>query len=171
MKNQLIAHNGSVQVELRQNKHICFISLRQRLIFYKQFLICQQNIQEIPDDLKQLYKTVWEISQKTVLKMAADRGAYIDQSQSLNIHIAEPNYGKLTSMHFYGWKLVRWGCAGGGYSCLHDIEGERVILLLICSSRAGPENRDVLPQDETSRSSHSVHPEQGEAEGGPVGQA
>lgn len=67
-----------------------------------------QNIEEIPSDLKQLYKTVWEISQKTVLKMAADRGAYIDQSQSLNIHIAEPNYGKLTSMHFYGWKQVSW---------------------------------------------------------------
>ncbi|NWQ83923.1 RIR1 reductase, partial [Columbina picui] len=62
------------------------------------------NIPEIPEDLKQLYKTVWEISQKTILKMAADRGAFIDQSQSLNIHIAEPNYGKLTSMHFYGWK-------------------------------------------------------------------
>ncbi|KAA8587091.1 hypothetical protein FQN60_000927 [Etheostoma spectabile] len=76
MKNELIAQNGSIQ-----------------------------DIEEIPDDLKQLYKTVWEISQKTVLKMAADRGAYIDQSQSLNIHIAEPNYGKLTSMHFYGWKL------------------------------------------------------------------
>ncbi|NWS18354.1 RIR1 reductase, partial [Pachyramphus minor] len=75
MKNQIIAHNGSIQ-----------------------------NIPEIPDDLKQLYKTVWEISQKTILKMAADRGAFIDQSQSLNIHIAEPNYGKLTSMHFYGWK-------------------------------------------------------------------
>uniref|UniRef100_A0A671W1R9 Ribonucleoside-diphosphate reductase n=1 Tax=Sparus aurata TaxID=8175 RepID=A0A671W1R9_SPAAU len=72
----------------------------------KNQLIAQNgSIQEIPDDLKQLYKTVWEISQKTVLKMAADRGAYIDQSQSLNIHIAEPNYGKLTSMHFYGWKL------------------------------------------------------------------
>lgn len=71
-----------------------------------QCLTCVQDIEEIPDDLKQLYKTVWEISQKTVLKMAADRGAYIDQSQSLNIHIAEPNYGKLTSMHFYGWKLV-----------------------------------------------------------------
>lgn len=68
-----------------------------------------QNIPEIPDDLKQLYKTVWEISQKTILKMAADRGAFIDQSQSLNIHIAEPNYGKLTSMHFYGWKQVRAG--------------------------------------------------------------
>ena len=51
-----------------------------------------------------LYKTVWEISQKTIIDMAADRGAYIDQSQSLNIHIAEPNHAKLTSMHFYGWK-------------------------------------------------------------------
>ncbi|KAF3847676.1 hypothetical protein F7725_020704 [Dissostichus mawsoni] len=75
MKNQLIGHNGSIQ-----------------------------DIDGIPDDIKQLYKTVWEISQKTILKMAADRGAFIDQSQSLNIHIAEPNYGKLTSMHFYGWK-------------------------------------------------------------------
>lgn len=56
--------------------------------------------------MKQLYKTVWEISQKTIIKMAADRGAFIDQSQSMNIHIAEPNYGKLTSMHFYGWKQV-----------------------------------------------------------------
>lgn len=68
--------------------------------------ICFQRIDGIPEDIKNLYKTVWEISQKTVLKMAADRGAYIDQSQSLNIHIAEPNYGKLTSMHFYAWKLV-----------------------------------------------------------------
>jgi ribonucleoside-diphosphate reductase subunit M1 len=59
----------------------------------------------LPSDLKLLYKTVWEISQKTILKMAADRGAFIDQSQSLNVHIAEPNFGKLTSMHFYGWKL------------------------------------------------------------------
>ena len=65
-----------------------------------------QNIDGIPDDLKKLYRTVWELSQKTVIKMAADRGAYIDQSQSLNIHIAEPNYGKLTSMHFYSWKMV-----------------------------------------------------------------
>lgn len=67
-----------------------------------------QNIDGIPDDVKQLYKTVWEISQKTVIKMAADRGAFIDQSQSLNIHVAEPNYGKLTSMHFYGWRQVRF---------------------------------------------------------------
>ncbi|KAK8763606.1 hypothetical protein V5799_033783 [Amblyomma americanum] len=75
LKNDLIANNGSVQ-----------------------------NL-DIPDDLKALYRTVWEIPQKNVLKMAADRGAFIDQSQSLNVHIAQPNYAKLTSMHFYGWKL------------------------------------------------------------------
>ncbi|KAK3741577.1 hypothetical protein QZH41_012525, partial [Actinostola sp. cb2023] len=75
MKNQLIANNGSIQ-----------------------------DILEIPDDLKALYKTVWEIKQKTLIDMAADRGAYIDQSQSFNVFIAEPTFGKITSMHFYGWK-------------------------------------------------------------------
>ena len=64
-----------------------------------------QDIESIPQDVKNLYKTVWEISQKKVLEMAADRGAYIDQSQSLNVHIAEPTMAKITSMHFYGWKL------------------------------------------------------------------
>ncbi|XP_076467900.1 ribonucleoside-diphosphate reductase large subunit-like isoform X2 [Babylonia areolata] len=63
-----------------------------------------QNIKGIPDDLKALYKTTWEISQRVIIKMAADRGAFIDQSQSLNIHIAQPNYGKLSSMHFFAWK-------------------------------------------------------------------
>lgn len=76
MKNRIIANNGSIQ-----------------------------GIPNIPDDIKALYKTVWEISQKKILEMAADRGAYIDQSQSLNIHIQNPTMGKLTSMHFYGWKL------------------------------------------------------------------
>jgi ribonucleoside-diphosphate reductase subunit M1 len=75
MKEEIIANNGSVQ------------SL------------------DIPADIKQLYKTVWEIKQKNVLKMAADRGPFIDQSQSLNVHIAQPKYGTLTSMHFMGWKL------------------------------------------------------------------
>ncbi|KAK3866544.1 hypothetical protein Pcinc_027929 [Petrolisthes cinctipes] len=75
-KNEIIANNGSIQ-----------------------------SIEKIPADLKALYKTVWEISQKVILQMAAERGAFIDQSQSLNIHIAEPNYGKLTSMHFYAWRL------------------------------------------------------------------
>ena len=63
-----------------------------------------QGINEIPDDLKQLYRTVWEISQKSIIDMAADRGAYICQSQSMNIHMQDANFGKLTSMHFHTWK-------------------------------------------------------------------
>ncbi|ORY56081.1 ribonucleotide reductase [Pseudomassariella vexata] len=76
MKNRIIAENGSVQ-----------------------------NIPNIPAEVKALYKTVWEISQRTVVQMAADRGAFIDQSQSLNIHMKDPTMGKITSMHFAGWKL------------------------------------------------------------------
>ncbi|KAF9029927.1 ribonucleotide reductase alpha subunit [Hymenopellis radicata] len=75
MKNMLIAHNGSIQA-----------------------------IPNIPDDVKAIYKTVWEISQKKVLDLAADRGAFICQSQSLNVHLQAPTLGQLTSMHFYGWK-------------------------------------------------------------------
>ena len=63
-----------------------------------------QNIVEIPTHLKELYKTAWEISQKAIVDLAADRGAYICQSQSLNIFMENANFGKLTSMHFYGWK-------------------------------------------------------------------
>ncbi|DBA04314.1 TPA: hypothetical protein N0F65_002076 [Lagenidium giganteum] len=63
-----------------------------------------QKVRGIPDDIKAKYKTVWEIKQKVVLDMAADRGAYICQSQSLNVHIADPSISKLTSMHFYAWK-------------------------------------------------------------------
>ncbi len=74
MKNKIIANNGSVQ-----------------------------NINEIPDNLKAIYKTAWEISQKTIIDMAADRGAFICQSQSLNIFMENANFQKLTSMHFYGW--------------------------------------------------------------------
>ncbi|KAH3677128.1 hypothetical protein WICMUC_001883 [Wickerhamomyces mucosus] len=75
MKSHIIADNGSVQ-----------------------------NLPNLPKELKDLYKTVWEISQKTIIDMASDRASYIDQSQSLNIHIKAPTMGKLTSMHFYGWK-------------------------------------------------------------------
>jgi len=75
MKNTIIANNGSIA-----------------------------NIEGLPKEFKEVYKTVWEISQKSIIEMAADRGPYIDQSQSLNIHLADPNYGKLTSMHFYGWR-------------------------------------------------------------------
>jgi ribonucleoside-diphosphate reductase alpha chain len=75
MKNRLMLSNGSVQ-----------------------------DIEEIPEDIKLLYRTVWEISQKEVINMAADRGAFVDQSQSMNVHIQDPTFGKLTSMHFYGWE-------------------------------------------------------------------
>ena len=62
------------------------------------------QIDGIPLDLKHIYRTVWEIPQKSILDMAADRGAYIDQSQSLNIFMENPSVAKLSSMHFYGWK-------------------------------------------------------------------
>jgi ribonucleotide reductase alpha subunit len=75
IRNQIIAHNGSVQ-----------------------------NIPEIPDDLKALYRTSWELKQRSLIDMAADRGAFIDQSQSFNVFQQDPNYAKLSSMHFYGWK-------------------------------------------------------------------
>merc|ERR1712072_234003 len=75
MKNKIIANGGSVQ-----------------------------GIEEIPADLQAIYKTVWEISQKQLINMAAERGAYIDQSQSFNVFIGQPNFAKLTSMHFYSWK-------------------------------------------------------------------
>merc|ERR1712147_516037 len=75
LRMQLIAHNGSVQ----------------KL--------------DLPADLRELYKTVWEIRQRIVLDMAADRGAYIDQSQSLNIHMVDATTAKLSSMHFHGWQL------------------------------------------------------------------
>jgi len=75
LRVQLVAHNGSVQK------------------------------MDLPQDLKELYKTVWEIRQKVVLDMAGDRGAYIDQSQSLNIHMTDVTTAKLSSMHFHGWQL------------------------------------------------------------------
>jgi len=75
MKHKLLAANGSVQ-----------------------------NIPDLPQDLKDLYKTVWELSQKAIIDMAADRGAFICQSQSMNLFVENPNYGKLSSMHFYAWQ-------------------------------------------------------------------
>ncbi|MBV7531226.1 ribonucleoside-diphosphate reductase subunit alpha [Chitinophaga sp. sic0106] len=75
MKNKIIAYNGSIQ-----------------------------NINEIPTNIKELYKTVWEIKQRNIIDMAADRGAFICQSQSLNLFVDTPTTGKLTSMHFHAWK-------------------------------------------------------------------
>ena len=63
-----------------------------------------QNIIDIPNELKELYKTVWEMSQKTIIDMSADRGVYIDQSQSMNLFVESPTVSKLSSMHMYAWK-------------------------------------------------------------------
>jgi ribonucleoside-diphosphate reductase alpha chain len=76
-------------------------TMRQKLIAANGSVIA---IPEIPQNIKDIYKTVWEISQKSIIDMSADRDAYICQSQSLNIHLTNPNFGKLTSMHFYAWK-------------------------------------------------------------------
>jgi ribonucleoside-diphosphate reductase alpha subunit len=76
-------------------------TMRQKLIATNGSV---QPIAEIPQNIKDIYKTVWEISQKAIIDMSADRGAFICQSQSLNIHLTDPNFGKLTSMHFYAWK-------------------------------------------------------------------
>ena len=75
VKNQLVAHNGSVQ-----------------------------RIKEIPARIKQLYKTVWEIPQKTLIKLAVGRGPYICQSQSLNLYMTDPERSRMTMMHFFGWE-------------------------------------------------------------------
>ena len=75
MKQQIIARNGSIQ-----------------------------GIDQIPEAIQKLYRTSWEIKQKTLIDMAVQRGAFICQSQSLNLFVSDPNYAKLTSMHFYAWK-------------------------------------------------------------------
>jgi ribonucleotide reductase alpha subunit len=63
-----------------------------------------QSITDIPDHIKILYKTVWEISQKVIIDMAKDRGFFVDQSQSMNLFLESPTVAKISSMHFYGWK-------------------------------------------------------------------
>ncbi len=75
--------------------------MKTRIIFHNGSI---QAIDEIPDSIKEIYKTVWEIKQRNIIDMAADRGAYICQSQSLNLFVDTPSASKLTSMHFYGWK-------------------------------------------------------------------
>eukprot|EP00961_Rhodomonas_salina_P277030 3743894-Rhodomonas_salina.4 len=70
-----------------------------------------QGIQEIPEQMRACYKTVWELKMRTIIDMAAERGAFVDQSQSLNLFVAAPTAGKLTSMHFYAWKKgLKTGC-------------------------------------------------------------
>jgi len=75
--------------------------IKDKIVYYNGSI---QQIDEIPDYIKKLYKTVWEIKQRVIIDMAVDRGAYVCQSQSLNIHMEEPNVKVLSSMHFYGWR-------------------------------------------------------------------
>ena len=105
MKNKLLALNGSVQ-----------------------------QIEEIPQDLKDLYKTVWEISQKKLIDMAADRGAFIDQSQSFNVHMRNVSRSKLTSMHFYGktfFFLYYFGFTNSESPCFRQLFVSQIISLSI----------------------------------------
>lgn len=135
MKNRIIADGGSIQ-----------------------------NIPNIPADIKALYKTVWEISQRTIVQMAADRGAFIDQSQSLNIHLKDPTMGKITSMHFAGWKLglktgmyyLRTMAASAPIQFTVDQEQLKVVDTNI--ARTGAAKKRSIPSAGYSSNSHSSVP-------------
>jgi ribonucleoside-diphosphate reductase alpha subunit len=131
LKNQLIAHKGSVQ-----------------------------HIDCIPQTLKDLYKTVWEIKQKVVLDLAAGRGPYIDQSQSLNIHMTDCTNAKLSSMHFYGWKLglktgqyyLRTKAAADAIQFTVEAEkitaGQRIKAPTVASSSSSPKPEPTQEEEE-----------------------
>ena len=118
MKNRMIEANGSVQ-----------------------------HIPEIPQNIKDLYKTVWEISQKVIIEMAAERGAYICQSQSMNIHIQDPNFGKMTSMHFYAWKK---GLKTGMYYLRSKAATDAIKFTLDKDALKKPEQSQESAQNEMS---------------------
>lgn len=118
VKNQLIAANGSVQ-----------------------------EIPSIPQDLKELYRTVWEIKQKDLIDMSADRGAYIDQSQSFNVHMQNPNFGKLTSMHFYAWKK---GLKTGMYYLRTKAAADAIKFTVDQSQLNQPKTAEQLKEQNTS---------------------
>lgn len=116
MKNKLIQANGSVQ-----------------------------DIDVIPQNIKDLYKTVWEISQKAIIDMAADRGAYVCQSQSMNIHLRDPNFGKLTSMHFYAWKA---GLKTGMYYLRSNAATDAIKFTVAKDQKQEPDVEAIKAQNE-----------------------
>jgi ribonucleoside-diphosphate reductase alpha subunit len=126
MRMQLVAHNGSVQ-------HL-----------------------DLPSDLKELYKTVWEIKQRIVLDMAADRGAYIDQSQSLNIHMTDATTAKLSSMHFHGWQLglktgmyyLRTKAAADAIKFTVEVDKVRRAVSSSSTLPAGPKSQSAVVEKE-----------------------
>jgi ribonucleoside-diphosphate reductase alpha subunit len=121
MKNKIIANNGSVQ-----------------------------NINEIPEHIKELYKTVWEIKQRNLIDMAADRGAYICQSQSLNLFVDTPSVGKLTSMHFYAW---RKGLKTGMYYLRTQAATQAVQFTI--EKQGSNEMEPVIPKPEEGSHGHN----------------
>lgn len=140
MKNRIIAANGSVQ-----------------------------NINEIPDDIKELYKTVWEIKQRNLIDMAADRGAFICQSQSLNLFVDSPSISKLTSMHFYGWKkglktgmyYLRSQAATQAVQFTIEKQGSEEMAPVIPQIDASPENKNNLDDINTDFSGPTCSMEDG----------
>jgi ribonucleoside-diphosphate reductase alpha subunit len=116
-------------------------TMRQKLISTNGSV---QSIAEIPQNIKDIYKTVWEISQKSIIDMSADRGAYICQSQSLNIHLTNPNFGKLTSMHFYAWKK---GLKTGMYYLRSTAAADAIQFTLDKSAIGQPTNAEVVAQE------------------------
>lgn len=128
MKNKLIQANGSVQ-----------------------------NIADIPQDIKDLYKTVWEISQKAIIDMAADRGAYVCQSQSMNIHLQDPNFGKLTSMHFYAWKA---GLKTGMYYLRSKAATEAIKFTVAKEQQQEPDVESIKAQNAADMSCSLDNPDE-----------
>ena len=122
MKNRIIAANGSIQ-----------------------------KINEIPDDIKELYKTVWEIKQRNLIDMAADRGAFICQSQSLNLFVDSPSISKLTSMHFYGWKK---GLKTGMYYLRSQAATQAVQFTI--EKQGSEEMAPVIPQIEATENKNNL---------------
>ncbi|MGC4101589.1 ribonucleoside-diphosphate reductase subunit alpha [Ferruginibacter sp.] len=131
MKNKIIAANGSVQ-----------------------------NIDEIPAHIKELYKTVWEIKQRNLIDMAADRGAYICQSQSLNLFVDSPTSSKLTSMHFYAWKK---GLKTGMYYLRSQAATQAVQFTV--EKQGSNEVEPVIPNVEQTKGNTVIDVEATEADG------
>ncbi|OBZ86576.1 Ribonucleoside-diphosphate reductase large subunit [Choanephora cucurbitarum] len=110
-QSMVLVHRGATGDIHSINPHL-IMSLAERGLWKPEMrnLLIQadngsvQKIAAIPDDIKALYKTVWEISQRVIIDMAVDRAAFIDQSQALNLFTSEPNYSRMSSMHFYSWK-------------------------------------------------------------------
>lgn len=123
MKNRIIAANGSIQ-----------------------------NIDSIPAPVKELYKTVWEIKQRTLIDMGADRGAYICQSQSLNLFVDTPTTSRLTSMHFYGWKK---GLKTGMYYLRSQAATQAVQFTI--EKQGSEEMQPVIPTATTGQDQNNIN--------------